>query len=252
MVMKLALATARPPRRKEAKMVKIYEPPTEEMIDQALAKLRADYSALQERCEKLERENAEWEFSFDLFNDAMRRGAEMFREAHPEYIKNLMVPSYDRLIMWLMEELSRTRTANAALRRELTEARERPNARKKVCLCGSSRFVDIMAVCQWFIERDEGAIGMGLHLLPYWYCKDAIPGHLAEHEGCADKMNELHLRKIDLADEIFVVNFNDYIGDSTRNEIEYAKKTGKPVRWFTHDPIGEKVKQAIKTAVEGK
>lgn len=37
---------------------------------------------------------------------------------------------------------------------------------KIVTLCGSSRFVGIMAVCAWLIERDEGAITMGLHLLP--------------------------------------------------------------------------------------
>jgi hypothetical protein len=78
---------------------------------------------------------------------------------------------------------------------------------------------------------------MGLHLLPHWY-----PGcpadHLAEYEGCANEMDALHLRKIDLADEVFIVNFNQYLGDSTRNEIQYAKEKGKPVRWFTHDEIG--------------
>ena len=56
-----------------------------------------------------------------------------------------------------------------------------------------------MAVCAWLIERDEGAITMGLHLLPQWYCKNEIPDHLAEHEGVAEKMDELHMRKIDMA-----------------------------------------------------
>jgi hypothetical protein len=37
---------------------------------------------------------------------------------------------------------------------------------KIVVLCGSSKFVDIMAVCAWLIERDEQAMTMGLHLLP--------------------------------------------------------------------------------------
>ncbi|GAH14575.1 unnamed protein product [marine sediment metagenome] len=79
-----------------------------------------------------------------------------------------------------------------------------------------------------------------MHLLPQWYAKN-IPDHLAEHEGVAEAMDELHLRKIDLADEIFVVNFKDYIGKSTRKEIHYTKKIGKKIRWFTHDEIGEKV-----------
>jgi len=39
----------------------------------------------------------------------------------------------------------------------------------------------------------------------------------------------MHKRKIDMADEIFVVNKGGYVGESTRSEIEYAKKTGKPV-----------------------
>ena len=94
-----------------------------------------------------------------------------------------------------------------------------------------------MAVCAWLLERDESAIAMGLHLLPQWYpaCPD---DHLAEHEGVAEKMDALHLRKIDLADEVFVVNVGDYVGDSTRAEVLYAGQHGKPIRWFTSDPVG--------------
>ncbi len=113
------------------------------------------------------------------------------------------------------------------------------NKPKIVVLCGSSRFVDIMAVCAWLIERDEQAIVMGLHLLPSWY--PCLPDHQAEAEGVAEAMDKLHLKKINLADEIFVVNYRDYIGSSTKNEIEYAKRGSKIIRWFTHDLIGEKV-----------
>jgi hypothetical protein len=102
-----------------------------------------------------------------------------------------------------------------------------------------------MAVCSWLIERDERKIALTLHLLPQWYCKNEIPDHLAEHENCAEAMDELHLCKIDLADEIFVVNFNDYLGDSTKREVEYAMEKNKPVRWFTHDPIGYAVMKII-------
>ncbi len=73
---------------------------------------------------------------------------------------------------------------------------------KIVVLCGSSRFVQIMTVCAWRIERDEGAIAMGLHLLLGWY-PDCPADHLAEHEGVAEQMDALHLKKIDLADEVF-------------------------------------------------
>lgn len=115
------------------------------------------------------------------------------------------------------------------------------NKPKIVVLCGSSKFADVMAVCAWIIEKEEKAITMGLHLLPSWYSADEIPDHLAEHEGVAGEMDELHKRKIDLGDEIFVVNKDDYIGHSTRNEIDYARSQDKKIRWFTHDGIGDKV-----------
>ncbi len=111
---------------------------------------------------------------------------------------------------------------------------------KIVVLCGSSKFVDIMAVVEWLIERDELAITMGLNLLPQWY-PDCLPDHLAESEGCAKEMDELHLRKIDLADEIFVVDWDGYIGESTSNEIEYAKRNDKNIRYFSRDIIGQQV-----------
>ena len=118
------------------------------------------------------------------------------------------------------------------------------NRPKIVVLCGSSKFVDIMAVAEWLIERDELAITMGLNLLPHWY-PDCPSDHLAEHEGCAEAMDELHLRKIDLSDEIFVVDWDGYIGKSTANEIEYAKKNGKDIRYFSKDIIGRNVCKLI-------
>ena len=55
-------------------------------------------------------------------------------------------------------------------------------------------------------------------------------------EGTLSKMKEMlddmHKRKIDMADEIFVINVGGYIGDSTRSEIEYAKAAGKPVKYW--------------------
>lgn len=115
---------------------------------------------------------------------------------------------------------------------------------KIITLCGSSRFVDVMAVCAWLIERDEGAVAMTLHLLPSWY-PDCPADHLAESEGVQREMDLLHLQKIALSDAIFVVNMNDYIGDSTRGEIAHATTLCKPIRWFTHDPIGERVRAML-------
>ena len=45
-------------------------------------------------------------------------------------------------------------------------------------------------------------------------------------------LDDMHKRKIDMADEIFVINVGGYIGESTRSEIEYAIQTGKPVHYL--------------------
>lgn len=47
-------------------------------------------------------------------------------------------------------------------------------------------------------------------------------------------LDELHKRKIDLADEVFVINVGGYIGESTASEIKYAKQLGKPIRYLEH------------------
>lgn len=44
-----------------------------------------------------------------------------------------------------------------------------------------------------------------------------------------EMLDDMHKRKIDMADEIYVINVGGYIGDSTRSEIAYAKAHGKTV-----------------------
>ena len=99
-----------------------------------------------------------------------------------------------------------------------------------VCLCGSSRYVAEMAIIAWALERDEGVIVLGLHLLPQWYTSQR--DHQAEHEDVGAHMDELHLRKIDLAGRVLVVNIDGYIGESTQREIAYAERQNKPIRYL--------------------
>lgn len=54
-------------------------------------------------------------------------------------------------------------------------------------------------------------------------------------------LGALHLAKIDLADRVVVVNPGGYIGESTRREIRYAHRTGKPVEYTV--PHGSAVTQ---------
>lgn len=46
------------------------------------------------------------------------------------------------------------------------------------------------------------------------------------------RLDELHFRKIDISDGIFVINPGGYVGESTRREIAYARKCGKTIRFL--------------------
>jgi hypothetical protein len=50
-----------------------------------------------------------------------------------------------------------------------------------------------------------------------------------------EMLDDMHKRKIDMADEIFVINVGGYIGSSTKSEIAYAKETGKPVHYLEEE-----------------
>lgn len=105
---------------------------------------------------------------------------------------------------------------------------------KIVCICGSSRYVDIAAVKAWEFEK-QGTMALSMCYLPEWYHRETNKkdtSHYAEQEGVAHILDELHLRKIDLADEVFVVNVDGYIGDRTRAEIAYAEDKGIPVNYL--------------------
>ena len=131
------------------------------------------------------------------------------------------------------------------------QKRYSPKNPKIITICGSSRFCQIMAVCRWLLEKDEGVITLGLHLLPDWY-PIHVADHLAEAEDVADKLNELHLRKIDMSDEIFVVDYNGYIGKDTQREIEYTTAKGMPIRYYSKEELGLVVDGMIDKALEVK
>ncbi len=45
-------------------------------------------------------------------------------------------------------------------------------------------------------------------------------------------LDEMHKQKIDMSDEIYVINVGGYIGESTKNEIEYAKAKSKKINYL--------------------
>ena len=100
-----------------------------------------------------------------------------------------------------------------------------PDRPEIVCLCGSARFVDELAAA----NRDLTLAG---HIVVapavVTLSEDRDPdGAVTDEQKAA--LGALHLRKIDLADRVLVINPGGYIGDSTGREIAYARATGKPV-----------------------
>ena len=100
-----------------------------------------------------------------------------------------------------------------------------------VCLCGSTRFTEQMLVKQWQLTK-AGKIVLSWCALPDSYHKGP---HVGDHEGVKEIVDEVHKRKIDLADSVFVIDVDGYIGDSTRSEIEYATRCGKPVQYLSQE-----------------
>jgi len=105
-----------------------------------------------------------------------------------------------------------------------------------VCLCGSSKFYEKFQEIN-YLETMAGKIVLSVGFYPH----SQEQAHGQEIECTDDQkqaLDELHKRKIDLADEVFVLNVGGYIGESTANEIKYAKEQGKTVRWL--EPLGIK------------
>lgn len=102
---------------------------------------------------------------------------------------------------------------------------------KIICLCGSTKFTVEMLIKQWELTK-QGYIVLTWCALPDEYLKGEDKAHIGEQEGVKVVVDEVHLCKIDLADEVFILNVGGYIGNSTRKEIEYAQKLGKPINYL--------------------
>lgn len=97
-----------------------------------------------------------------------------------------------------------------------------------VCLCGSTRFFDEFRKVNLRLTMcGEIVLSIG--------CDTKSDADLFGVDDVAElkvNLDDLHKRKIDLADYVYVLNVGGYIGDSTRSEIEYAEKIGRPVTYL--------------------
>ncbi len=103
---------------------------------------------------------------------------------------------------------------------------------KVITLCGSTRFKDAFLDVQKRLTLD-GNIVISVGLFGHSGDDEVWDGM---DEGALSKtkamLDDMHKRKIDMADEIFVINVGGYIGSSTSSEIEYAKVMGKGIRYL--------------------
>ena len=96
---------------------------------------------------------------------------------------------------------------------------------KVITLCGSTRF-----------KNEFEMINKELTLRGHIVISVGCFGHSGDTESLNDNMkrmlDKIHKRKIDLASAIMVINKDNYIGESTKSEIEYAKATNKEVYYW--------------------
>lgn len=93
-----------------------------------------------------------------------------------------------------------------------------------ICLCGSTKFKsEFLSAARAFTLAGHVVI---------------MPGVFGHADGgflnaeTKRKLDELHLKKIDMADIVYIINPNGYTGESTKREIEYAKSLNKEVRFL--------------------
>lgn len=100
-----------------------------------------------------------------------------------------------------------------------------------VCLCGSTRFYEEFQRAN-YDETMAGKIVLSVGFYPHARGKHSH-GEGAAHDS-AEKaaLDELHKRKIDLADEVLILNVGGYVGASTRSEIDYATAQHKAIRYL--------------------
>lgn len=97
-----------------------------------------------------------------------------------------------------------------------------------ICLCGSTRFYRLFDEMNYFLTANGYIVlSIGCHSQ-----SDYSLG-IAEIESIKDQLDVLHKEKIAMADAVLILDKDAYIGESTKSELEYAKKLGKPVFFYS-------------------
>lgn len=95
---------------------------------------------------------------------------------------------------------------------------------KTICLCGSTRFK------KEFMEVRNRLTKAGYVVLGPEVFSHADGEDITDFEKIV--LDDMHIQKITMSDEIFIINVNGYIGDSTRREIQYASSLNIPIKYL--------------------
>lgn len=101
-----------------------------------------------------------------------------------------------------------------------------------ITLCGSTRFKDEFMEAQKKLTLEGNiviSVGLFGHSGDQEVWENMDEGTLTKTK---EMLDDMHKRKIDMADSIYVINVGGYIGDSTRSEIEYAEQHGKEIKYL--------------------
>src|SRR3954467_1584253 len=121
---------------------------------------------------------------------------------------------------------------------DLMEGQQAPQSAegeaRGITLCGSTTFEAAFAEANQRLTM-EGCvvISVGMFSLP------DLPDYdwTADRSDLKGRLSGVHLHKIRMADEVYIVDPGGYVGESTRREIAYAESLGKPVRYLSREPL---------------
>lgn len=104
-----------------------------------------------------------------------------------------------------------------------------------ITLCGSTRFENKIAEVTANLTKE------GYCVIPFvsFSVKD-WPKNISEIMEFKQLLSDTHYKKIDLCDEVYVIDLNGYIGESTKKEIQYAIEKGKRIRYHSQEHLENK------------
>lgn len=209
-------------------------------------------TGLYERCQELGTEFP----SREMVMEAVAKAIQVARDEHKESKRAaaVEVKKAETAVEAMRKRISSFHSQLCSVRRDMKDGdeligaisvlcrrieKERAARPPIVCLCGSTKFKEEylqVAVDETLADRIVLSANIFTHADEYETGPET-----------KEMLDRLHLAKIDLADDVFVINPEGYIGESTKAQIDYTVKSGKPIRWLYPELAPEEHRQKGET-----